>query len=274
MTKLPALLYAAVALTALTAPAAAQHASHTEAPAPQPSLPEVGAQVAPSPTQLALPDFGHPVDDRMILFHGFLDQFETRIGGGGQPEFRWDGQGWIGTDYDKLWIKTEGLVRKDGSLDDGRHQFLYSRAITTYFDLQAGLRSDLDNRPSRHWAAFGIQGLAPLFFDIEATAYVSNQGHFSARLVGSYDLLITQRLILQPEIEVNLESKADPKRLIGAGLSEIDAGLRLRYEFDRKFAPYIGVALRNNFGQTASFARQAGESTNDVRLTVGIRSWF
>ncbi|HVC52484.1 MAG TPA: copper resistance protein B [Stellaceae bacterium] len=214
-----------------------------------------------------------PVEDNRIFAHVLLDQLEGRLGGAG-GDFRWDGQGWIGTDYDKLWIKTEGYRRANGEVDDGRHEFLYDRAITTYFDVQAGLRSDIDSRPSRHWGAFGIQGLAPMFFDVEATAYASDQGHFAARLKGSYDLLITQRLVLQPEAELNLYSKADPARLTGAGFSDLDVGLRLRYEITRKFAPYIGVAYENKFGQTASFARRAGESTNGVRLLFGVRVWF
>ena len=151
---------------------------------------------------------------------------------------------------------------------------LYARAITTYFDLQAGLRSDIDSRPTRNWAAFGIQGLAPYFFDLEPTGYVSGQGHLAAKLEASYDLLLTQRLILQPQIELNLYSKADPARLVGAGFSDIDTGLRLRYEFDRKFAPYIGVVYQGKFGQTANFARQAGESTGGFRFAFGVRVWF
>ncbi len=214
-----------------------------------------------------------PVEDNRIFAHVLLDEFEGRFGGDG-GDFRWDGQGWIGTDYDKLWIKTEGFRRANGEVDDGRHEFLYDRAITTHFDLQAGLRSDIDSRSTRHWGAVGIQGLAPLFFDIEATAYVSDQGHFAARFKGSYDLLITQRLVLQPEAELNLYSKADPARLVGAGFSDLDLGLRLRYEITRKFAPYIGVSYENKFGQTASLARRAGESTNGVRLLLGVRMWF
>jgi copper resistance protein B len=120
----------------------------------------------------------------------------------------------------------------------------------------------------------GIQGLAPLFFDLEATGYVSGQGHFAGRVQASYDLLITQRLILQPEVEFNLYSKSDSGRLVGAGFSDIDSGLRLRYEISRKFAPYIGVAYEGKFGQTAGFTRSAGESTGDVRFLFGIRSWF
>jgi copper resistance protein B len=234
------------------------------------------AQVPAAPDQPApvgTHEFDQPVMDRMIFVHGILDQFEGRIDGR-TPELRWSGQGWIGTDYDKFWIKTEGFRRTDGKVDDGRHEFLYSRAISTYFDLQGGLRSDADSRRNRNWAALGIQGLAPLFFHIDGTGYLSDQGHIAARFEGSYDLLLTDRLILQPEFEINLYSKSDPARLIGAGISEIDTGVRLRYEFDRKIGPYIGVAYEGKFGQTASFARRAGESTSGVRFVFGIRSWF
>ena len=214
-----------------------------------------------------------PVHDSSIFFHALLDQFEGRFSG--RSDFRWDGQAWAGTDYNRLWLKSEGVVRgRDGKVDDGRDELLYDRPISTYFDLQAGLRSDLDSKPTRNWAAFGIQGLAPLFFDLEATAYVSDQGHFAGRLQASYDLLITQRLILQPEAEINIYSKSDLGRDIGAGISDIDAGLRLRYEISRKFAPYIGVVYEGKFGQTADFAQNAGESTSDVRFAFGIRSWF
>ena len=214
-----------------------------------------------------------PVEDRRVFAHVIFNQLEGRFNGS-NPEFRWDGQGWVGTDYNKLWIKSEGTLQSTGTLEDGRDEFLYDRAISTYFDLQGGLRSDLDSRPTRNWAAFGLQGLAPYFFDVELTGYVSNAGHFAARLETSYDLLITQRLILQPEMELNLYSKADPARLVGAGFSDIDTGLRLRYEFSRKFAPYLGVVYEGKFGQTANFARTAGESTGDVRFVAGLRVWF
>ena len=213
-----------------------------------------------------------PVMDTGIFAHAVLDQLEGRFNGA-NPEFRWAGQGWIGTDYDKLWIKSEGTF-SNGALTDGQQQFLYDRAVTTYFDLQGGLRSDLDSRPVRNWAALGIQGLAPYFFDLELTGYVSSEGHLAAKLAASYDVLITQRLILQPQMEINLYSKADPARPTGAGFSDIDTGLRLRYEITRNFAPYLGVVYEGKFGQTASFARQAGESTGDFRFVLCARVWF
>ena len=222
------------------------------------------------PEPLAMPP---PVMDQTIFAHVLFNEFEGRWNGS-NSEFRWEGQGWVGTDYDKLWIKCEGTLQSNGTLDDGQQQFLYTRAITTYFDLQGGLRSDLDSRPTRNWAAFGIQGLAPYFFDLEVTGFVSGEGHLAAKLEASYDLLLTQRLILQPQVELNVYSKGDPARLVGAGFSDIDTGLRLRYEFDRKFAPYIGLVYEGKFGQTANFARRAGESTGDVRFVFGVRTWF
>ena len=152
-----------------------------------------------------------PVMDNSIMAHVLLDQFEGRIGAG-QNGFRWDGQAWIGTDYDKLWLKVEGFASGNGRVEDGRHELLYDRAISTYVDLQAGVRTDWDSATGRNWAAFGVQGLAPFFVQYEATGYVSDRGHAALRLAVSYDLLLTQRLILQPEVEVNFYCKADPGR--------------------------------------------------------------
>jgi copper resistance protein B len=239
----------------------------------------VQAQTSPDPTlQITMPGMSKgatmaPVMDNGIYAHALLDQFEGRVGGG-QNAFRWEGQGWIGTDYDKIWLKSEGFARGKGGVEDGRHELLYDRAISTFVDLQAGVRTDWDSGTGRTWAAFGVQGLAPLFFDYEATGYLSDSGHAALRLAASYDLLIAQRLILQPEAEINFYSKADHGRKVGTGLSDIDAGLRLRYEISRKFAPYIGVAYVGRFGQTASFARQDGEGATAVQFLVGIRSWF
>jgi copper resistance protein B len=228
----------------------------------------------PSPSPLILPHLSQngmtdttmaPVMDNGIYAHALLGQFEGRIGGG-QSAFRWEGQAWIGTDYDKLWLKSEGFATGKGRVEDGRHELLYDRAVSTYLDVQGGVRTDWDSGTGRTWAAFGVQGLAPLFFDYEATGYLSDNGHAALRLAVSYDLLITQRLILQPEIEMNFYSKV--------GLSDIDAGLRLRYEVSRKFAPYIGVAYAGKFGQTAGFARSEGEAATAVQFVFGIRSWF
>lgn len=219
---------------------------------------------------LAAP-FGSPVEDQRIFWHVLVEQFEGRFGE--ERSFVWDGQAWAGTDLNRVWFKSEARVT-NGDVEDGIHEALYSRAISTYFDLQAGLRYDLDSRPSRGWAALGIQGLAPGFFNIEATAYASDAGHLAARFRGSYDLLITQRLILQPEFEMNLYSKSEPRRGVGSGLSDFEAGLRLRYEITRKLAPYIGVEYEDKFGKAADLARREDETVDDVRFVVGLRLWY
>jgi copper resistance protein B len=212
------------------------------------------------------------MDDNPAFGHLLLEQFEDRTSGA-EHSFRYDGQGWYGTDTDKLWVKSEGLVSERGRFEDGQHELLYDRPISTFFDLQGGVRLDLDDGPTRAWAALGVQGLLPYFFDIEATAYFSDRGA-AARLKASYDLLLTQRLILQPQAELNVYSASDRARGTGSGLSDIDTGLRLRCEFSRKFAPYVGVTYRTPIGQAANLARQERESAGDVRFAFGVRAWF
>lgn len=237
-------------------------AQHVADPKPRVAIPI-------NETQMAMP----PVMDDQIYAHVLLDQNEARIGAG-QNGYRWAGQAWAGTDYNKIWVKSEGFAPSKGGIEDGRDELLYSRSLGTYLDVQAGVRADWDSGPSRTWGALGVQGLAPFFFEYEATAYLSSGGHAALHLAASYDLLLTQRLILQPEVEMNLYSMADPARGVGAGLSDIDAGLRLRYEISRKFAPYIGITYTGRFGQTAYYAKQEGAAAGVVQFVFGIRSWF
>lgn len=242
------------------------------------AVPVVRAQTPAAPDQVRLAAGMNaagmqPVMDNGIFTHALLDQLEGRWNGRNN-EFRYDGQLWSGTDLNKLWLKSEGTVTNRGRFTDGQHEVLYDRAISSYFDFQAGVRVDLDSGPTRTWAAFGIQGLALYFFDLEATAYVSDRGRFAGRLKASYDLFLTQRLILQPEVELNLYGKSDAARGTGSGLSDIDTGLRLRYEITRKLAPYIGVAYAGRFFQSAEFARHEGESPDDLRFVFGVRTWF
>ncbi|HEY2662145.1 MAG TPA: copper resistance protein B, partial [Caulobacteraceae bacterium] len=193
-----------------------------------------------APTEAA--PFGSPVDDQRVYIHAALEQLDSRVTGDG-ADLRWMGEGWIGTDSNRLWIKSEGQLDRHGQVSDGQLELLYDRPISPYFDVQAGARFDLDSRPGRGWAALGVEGLAPYRIYVAATGYLGDGGRAAAKLEASYDLLLTQRLILSPQGEVNLYSRADPIRHIGAGVSQLDAGLRLRYEITRKFAPYIGVAI-------------------------------
>jgi copper resistance protein B len=215
-----------------------------------------------------------PVMDNQIFAHVRLDQLEGRTSGS-DSQFRWDGEGWIGTDMNRLWLKSEGLLN-NGTVSDGDHEALYDRPIPhlRYFDAQVGVRADLDSGPSRTWAAIGIEGLAPYYFEFAPTLYIRDGGNVAVRVTGSYDLLLTQRWIVQPQAEFNFYSKDDPARRIGLGLSDIDTGVRLRYEISRKFAPYIGFAYNGKYGKTASYSRQAGESTSDPRFIFGLRLWY
>lgn len=215
--------------------------------------------------------FGMPIHDERIYVHGLLSQFEGRFSD--SASFRWEGEGWVGTDSNRLWLKSEGEVTH-GKVSDGQQELYYSRPITTYFDLQAGGRYDLDDAPGRGWAGVGVEGFAPFYFTVGAHAYASSEGHYAAKLEASDEIRFTQRLILEPQAELNLYTKDDPGRGIGAGASDLDASLRLRYEISRKFAPYVGVTWERKFGRTADFARAAGDSADDVRFTVGVRSWF
>ncbi|HXR36206.1 MAG TPA: copper resistance protein B [Candidatus Binataceae bacterium] len=239
---------------------------------PGPALPMPPA--APSPKDLSpeAAPYGPPVMDDMILGHVLFDQMEGRTNGP-DNELRWDGEGWVGTDMNRLWLKSEGFIAH-GLATDGDQEALYDRPITTYFDAQAGVRYDLDSNPGRVWGAIGIEGLAPYFFQFAPTFYFSDRGYFAGRIAGSYDLLITNRLILQPQVEMNFYSKSQADRGVGSGLSEIDTGLRLRYEITRKFAPYIGFAYTGTYGETASFTRQEGGNVNDPRFVFGARIWY
>ncbi|MEO8467203.1 MAG: copper resistance protein B [Gammaproteobacteria bacterium] len=202
-----------------------------------------------------------------------LEQFEYRAAGS-DSVLRWDGEVWVGTDTNRLWVKSEGDVDRHGDIRDGRQELLYDRPITSFFDLQAGVRYDVDSLQDRAWVAFGVEGLAPHFVRLSATVYGADGGRFAARVEASHDARITQRLILQTQFEINAYSRDDLARRIGSGISDIDAGVRLRYEIRRKFAPYLGLSYQRTFSQTAQYARAAGESVRTLSLLIGIRSWF
>jgi copper resistance protein B len=193
----------------------------------------------------------------------------------GRDGYRWDGEAWFGGDINRVWIKSEGEGEfRRGGLDSAEVQALYSRAIGPYFNLQAGLRYDFKPSPSRTYATVGFEGLAPGFFEVEGAAFVSNKGEVLGRLEGYYDQRVTQRLILQPRVEFNLSAQNAPSIGIGSGLVDAEAGLRLRYEVRREFAPYIGVSYLRKAGDTARLARLAGEDVHSTSLVVGIRTWF
>ena len=178
-----------------------------------------------------------------------------------------------GRDYDRVVLKAEGHA-DDGRLEEARTELLWSHAVAAFWDTQLGVRYDHGENPGRGWMAFGMQGLAPYWFEVDATAYVGNEGRSALRLEAEYELRMTQRVILQPRVEVNGYGKRDTERGMGAGLSDLTAGLRLRYEIRREFAPYIGVEWAGKFGSTADYAEAAGLDTRETRLVAGLRFWY
>ena len=269
-------------------PAADPHAGHQPGNAAAPGAPPV----APPP-QAAFSGPEHAADavwdpklmaqkreEELISEHGgytgymvLLDQFEARVQDG-RDGYAWEGDAWYGGDYNRLWVKTEGEGEFGGSLESAEVQALYSRAIDPWFNLQAGLRYDIRPKPDRAHLVVGVQGLAPYWFEVDAAAFLSEKGDLTGRFEAEYDQRITNRLILQPRLEIELAAQDVPELGIGSGLSSAEAGLRLRYEIKREFAPYIGVEYERRFGDTARFARAEGEDVGGWAFMVGLRSWF
>jgi copper resistance protein B len=185
----------------------------------------------------------------------------------------YDWQAWYGHTYDRAVVRAEGEIL-DGKFKDARNELLWAHAITAYWDTQLGVRYDSGKGTDRGWLAFGVQGLSPYWLYVEATAYVNEQGRTAFRLETEYDLLLTQKLILQPRIEVNFYSQRDDTRDVSSGLSNMEAGLRLRYEIRREFAPYIGIEWASRFGSAANNIRISGKDAEEARLVAGVHFWF
>ncbi|MBI5942524.1 MAG: copper resistance protein B [Caulobacterales bacterium] len=199
-----------------------------------------------------------------------LGEYQVRDGENG---YRWEGEAWVGGDLNRLVIKSEGAGGED-RIDAAEVQALYSRAVSPYFDLQAGLRQDFQSGPKRTYATVGFEGVAPYWFETSGSLFLSNKGELLARLEGSYDLRLTQRWILQPRIEANLSGQDISELELGSGVSNIELGLRLRYEIKREFAPYIGVSFDRKFGGTADYARALGKDDQATSFVIGLRAWF
>lgn len=203
-----------------------------------------------------------------------IERLEARIAAdGGEDGYVWDAQAFYGGDINRFVLKSEGEGEFGGELEDAEIQALYSRAIGPFFDLQAGVRFDPEPDTRGHLVV-GVQGLAPYMFHVDGALFLSDRGDLTARLEGEYDQRITQRLIVQPRLEVELSAQDIPERGIGAGITKIEPGVRLRYEIAREFAPYLGIEYEAALGETADNARAAGEDPDGLKVLVGIRAWF
>lgn len=259
------------------APQVDEHAAHRMPHSDSPTESE-RAHVPPAPPSLVL---GNMSTERMIELMQMED--DAAIGSINIDELEafdsqdahgvaWELQGWYGTDYNKLWIEAEG-ERVDGSTDM-RVEVLWDRIVSPWWSVQAGVRHDVQEGPSRTWAAFGVQGTAPYFVEIDATVYAAEEGRSALRFGASQEWLITQRLIIEPELELTGFGKADVENRIGSGLSELNIGLRMRYEFLRELAPYLGVEWERKLGNTADLIRADDSDPSELRFVVGMRAWF
>ncbi len=273
-----------------TTPATDPHAGHDMANMPKAAavgtdLPAGNAPPPPVPTDNAADTvYGHANmhmgRHHLVTMHGGqkyskvmlnIAEYQVRRGRDG---YEWEGEASYGGDINRLMLKTEGEGEIGGGIEKAEVQALYSRAIGPYFNLQGGVRYDIRPNPSRVYAAIGFEGLAPSFFDVEGTLFLSNKGELLARAEGYYDQRITQRLILQPRAELNFAAQNSRDIGIGRGLSDAELGLRLRYDIKREFAPYVGVQYRRAFGKTRDYLRNAGEDAGGFSLLAGVRMWF
>jgi len=223
-----------------------------------------GPYAQPGPRQLKLADehaFWSVLGDRLE----YQEDSDSTV---------YDIQAWYGTTYNRFVIKAEGDIA-DGTLEESSTDLLWGHALNAYFDTQFGVRLDqYDEGKDRQWLAIGMQGLAPYWFELDVTAYVGDDGRTALSAEAEYELLLTQRLILQPRAELNLYGKDDAQNGLGSGLSDLAVGLRLRYEFSRQFAPYIGVEWTDTYGDTADYRRAAGQDTSGTQFVAGLRFWF
>ena len=251
-------------------------------PAPPVAPPPPGAASGPAHAADAVYGAGAMAEARegMRREHGemrtyriLLDRLEVQAQDA-RDGYAWDAEAWYGGDRDRVWLKSEGEGRFGEAPEDAEVQLLWSRALDPWFNLQAGIRHDLRPDPERTHLVLGIEGLAPYWFEVDGALFLSTKGEVTARLEAEYDQRITERLILQPRLELDLSAQHVPELGIGAGLSSAEAGLRLRYEIVPEFAPYVGVSYRRAFGRTADVSRAAGEDVGGFGLLLGIRAWF
>lgn len=229
------------------------------------------AAALPLPTAA---EMGEPPFNHVVLFEEFEYGFSP-----GESVAGWDATSWVGGDWNRLWLKTEGEVAPADSAGDGEAQLLYSRLVAPFWELQFGVRGDLAVEDGQRGRARGhlvlaVAGLAPYWFEVEPALFVSHRGDASARFRATYDLFITQRLIVHPGLEMNLAIQSVPKFGVGAGLNDLELGLRIGYQLARECTPYAGVSWNRAFAETARLRRQAGGAPSELSGVAGLRFWF
>jgi copper resistance protein B len=234
--------------------------------------------IAPGPPQIHVHEMPYAemvemmgMDDRRRFGKIMLDRLEWQEGD--SSAVGWDAGAWYGGDYHKLWLAAEG-ERAGGETLESRIEANWDRIVSAWWSLRAGVRHDGGIGPSRDWVSLGVAGLAPGFVEVEAFVHYGEGGRTAFRLTTERDFLLTQRLVLQPEAELAAYGRDDPQKLIGAGLADLKLGLRLRYEWRREFAPYVGIRWVGHFGDSADMRRAAGEKADELSWVAGVRAWF
>jgi copper resistance protein B len=251
------------------APSDDPHAAHRDSPAT--STPRTPVPVLTDADRAAaFPNVGgHAAHDRAMHSYWLFDKLEARREAGAG----WEAEAWIGGDVNRFWIRTEGETH-DGALEHASVELLGGRGVSAWWDVVAGVRHDWGDAPSQTFLAVGVQGLAPYKIELEATAYLGDGGQAGLRLEAGYETLLTPRWIVQWDLEAEAWGRDDARRGLGAGLSTLTAGARLRYEVNRRIAPYVGIEAERAFAGTADARRAAGDAVHDTRLVAGIRFWF
>lgn len=266
--------------TPATPPAGEPHAHHghgghgghdADTAAPATALPR---EPIPTPTdadrEAARYEGVHATHGDVVVTYLLVDRLERRNARDGSHDLAWDVTGWSGTDRHRLWLRSEGS-RGHGS--EGGVEALYGRPVAPWWDALVGVRRDVGDG-ARTWLAAGVTGLAPQKFEVDATVYLGEGGLVGLRGAAEYDLLLTNRLILQPSLEAEAWNRTDAAAGLGRGLSRMEAGLRLRYEVTRRFAPYVGVSHERLSGAAADLHAARGEPVRETRWVAGVRVWF
>jgi len=235
--------------------------------------------VPPDPPQTHVHDMSYRemvemmgMDDRRRFGKVMFDRLEWQDADDGS-RYAWDARAWYGGDYHKVWLEAEG-DRTENATQESRLEAGWERIISAWWSVRAGLRRDAGEGPARDWAGVGFTGLAPGFIDTRAILYLGDDGRSALRMTFEGDLLFTQRLVLQPKLELDAFGKDDPEKQIGSGLSSLEFGLRLRYEWRREFAPYLGLSWTGHFGETADLRKAAGDDSDELTWLAGVRAWF
>ena len=280
----------------------ADHSRHQTPPAAHPALKEHGGHgghqghgvsSSASPVSSPVADVEHAADlyfdpQRMARARAqlraengdirlgavFIERLEARIDDG-EAGLAFEAQAWRGGDINRVWLKAEGEAEPGGPVEDVEAQLLYSRAVRPFWDVQAGVKHAWRRHgPDTSHLVLGVQGLAPYWWEVDAALHLSEDGDLTAKAEAEYEQRLTQRLILQPRLEVALAADDVDALELGAGPTSWSAGLRLRYELAREFAPYVGVEWEGALGETAQRRRAAGDPTGESRLVLGLRAWF